>query len=162
MGLHWFSRIAKFFLYWILMVVAATGVFWVYVYSDSVSIIRDRTNDLSMIVAEENCLSEVYIDSFNELLYMSETPWLKFKDRAGPLADRPYQVVDMAGGRLLYSYAAAPQRGKPVYVKLTGSISLPYIVGIGEGGLENDVPSLDFEISQDYVVMGLKFYKDKE
>lgn len=144
------------------MIVTATGIFWVWVYNDSVGIIRDRTNDLAMIVAEENCLSEVYIDSYNELLYMSETPWLKFENRTGPLRDRPYVVQSYGNGAMLFSYQAAPQRGKPIYIKLTGSISLPYLVGVGQGGLENDFPSLDFQISQDYVVMGLKFYKDKE
>lgn len=162
MGLNWFSRIAKFFLYWILMVVIATGAFWIYVYFDSIEIIRDRTNDLSMIVAEENCLSEVYIDSYNELLTMSETPWLKFENKNGALRDRPYVVKSYTSNALLFSYTAATQRGKPIYVKLTGSISLPFFVGVGQGGLANDRPSLDFEMSQDYVVMGLKFYKDKE
>lgn len=146
------------------MVLASNAIFWIYVYSDSVGIIRDRTNDLSLIVAEENCLSPAYIDSYNELLMMSETPWLKFPDRTGAYANRPYSVTLHGSAAMLYSYDAAPQRGSAIDIALTGNISLPFFIGMsssGSGGLTNDRASLDFSITQNYIVMGLKFYKDK-
>ena len=165
--MHWFSRIVKWLLCFFCLITAATGIFWIYVYVQSVGVVRERLNDLAMIVAEENCISEIYQPSYNSLLTMSETPWLTFPNRTGPYADRPYKVMTPSGVYAI-SYETAPQRGSALYIQLTGNIELPYLFGWGSKGNDSETLSTGGQRSlyvtntQKYVVMGLKFYKDKE
>lgn len=169
MDVKWVSTVAKTILYSILLAICSLLVLFGVAFTQANTIVQDRLSDLVDLTSEDNCLSRDGIEIKNsafgiyeQLLEDSQTSWIKFSTNSkdGVVVDYDNGFSFYVGnteGTTYYSYLTAPQRGKPIMVKVTGYLHIPMPFTFGT----TDYPDIVVPITKQYTTMGTKFYKDK-
>lgn len=132
-----FKKVAKMFLFMIVITMIFTVIMWGVIIVNSNNLIESKLTELVIIVSDENCLSDTggvnsTLAIFNTYLESSETSWLKF-NTSGHNGD--------PGKRMDYRISA--QAPSPIIGKRS-DIPRNFDVSYYVGGLNNSTPYFNY------------------